>query len=466
MSIDDILSQTVHVIVKFAGKCPSCDRYNEQKIFDYGKKTIREFEKQADHTGHPVEPLNCKDCGDQYSPEYVIYHDMIQNAEIGRIKIPYGNEMDHETYQLMQKGHDKRYEIFQEQEEYFWEAFCKFALSHWPKILQELRREEIEAGLSELELPLPEKRSETGLRREVARKVTSDEDKARFWRAANHEFIYKHILDIGPLAWQPQKDAAWYGANRVRFVLLHFPIGEDLEPLRTEYIGRIVKKEKGDNAFLFRRISQLTDELSRLRRKNTDFFHQIERLKREIAARDQKIHELSGALREARENTIIQERHPDDIRKIHELKSFIGELLGEIRRLSSLLPQEKPPDVQEIEPIAPEEEPPDKPVPLDILHGKTIGVIGGIRSQQVEKEGIRILTHHGDKLDPAFYQTLEQADIVVVIPRLVSHAGMWEAKAHAIDRDKPIVFERAINLDRILESVAQKQKEQPSQGGS
>ncbi|MFS8631045.1 MAG: hypothetical protein LOD92_07815, partial [Bacillales bacterium] len=72
-------------------------------------------------------------------------------------------------------------------------------------ILQELRREEIEAGLSELELPLPEKRSETGLRREVARKVTSDEDKARFWRAANHEFIYKHILDIGPLAWQPQK---------------------------------------------------------------------------------------------------------------------------------------------------------------------------------------------------------------------------------------------------------------------
>lgn len=465
MSIDDILSQTVHVIVKFAGKCPSCDRHNEQKIFDYGKKTIREFEKQADHTGHPFEPLNCKACGDQYSPEYVIYHDKIRNAEIGRIKIPYGNEMNYETYQLMQKGHNKRYEIFQEQEEDFWRAFCEFALSHWPKILQELRREEIESGLSELEFSLPEKRSETGLRREVTRKVTSDEDKTKFWRAANHDFIYKHILDIGPLAWQPQKDAAWYGANRVRFVLLHFPISEDLEPLRTEYIGKIIKREKGDNAFLFRRINQLTSELSRIRRKNTDFYHQIERLKREIAARDQKIHELSGALREARENTIIQERHPDDIRKIHELKSFIGELINEIRQLETAIPKEKTP-LEELKPIESTDQPRDESISLEALHGKTLGVIGGIKSQQVEKEGIRILTHHGDKLDPTFYQTLEQADIIVIIPRLISHAGMWEAKAHAIDRDKPIVFERAINLDRILESVAQKQKEQPVQGGS
>jgi hypothetical protein len=459
MSIDDILSKTIHVIVLLAGKCPNCGRYNEQKIFDYGKKTVREFEQQAENTGHPVEPLNCRACKDQYSPEYIIHRDMIRDSEIARIKVPYGNEMDNETYQLMKKGHDRRYEIFRGQEEAFWKAYCEFALSHWPKILQELRREEIEAGLSGLGLSLPVKRSETGLRREVTQKVTSNEDKVKFWRAANEEFIYKNILDLGPLSWQPEKDATWYGPNRVRFVLLHFPLGEDLESLRTEYIGRVVKKEKGDNAFLFRRISQLTDELHRTRRRNTDFFHQIERMKREIAARDQKIHELSTALRAARENITINQRHPDDIRKIHELKSFVNELISEIRRLEAALPKKEPSEV-ESEAIEPVKEPLDEPVSLEALRGKTIGVIGGIRNQQVEKEGIRILTHHGDKLDPAFYQTLEQADVVVVIPRLVSHSGMWAAKAHAIDWDKPIYFERAVNLNRILESVAHKQKKE------
>lgn len=459
MAIDDILSKTIHVIVVLAGKCPNCRRYNEQKIFDYGKKTVREFEQQAENTGHPVEPLNCRACKDQYSPEYFIYRDMIQNAEIARIRVPYGNEMDDETYQLMKKDHDRRYEIFRGQEEAFWEAYCEFALSHWPKILQELRREEIKAGLSSLGLSPPEKRSETGLRREVTQKITSNEDKVKFWRAANEEFICKHILDLGPLAWQPEKDATWYGPNRVRFVLLHFPLGEDLESLRTEYIGRVVKKEKGDNAFLFRRISQLTDELHRVRKRNTDFYHQIEQMKREIAARDRKIHELSKALQATRENVTINQRHPDDIQKIHELKSFVNELIGEIRRLEAALPKTKPSEPSEVqEPVKPAKKAPDEPVSLDILRGKTIGVIGGIKNQQVKKEEIFIIAHNGDKLDPEFYQVLEQADILVVLTHLVSHAAMWEAKAHAIDLDKPIYFERAVNFDRILESIVQKQK--------
>lgn len=452
----------LHVVVFSAGKCPNCHHYNEQLIHDYGKGTLREVEAQMDQTSHSIRPIPCRNCGDSFSPEHLIYRDQIRKAEIVRVKVPYGNEIDPETAQAMKEGHDQRHDIFRKQEKAFWEAFCNFALSHWPKILHELRREEIEAGLRGLGLPLPEKKSETHLRREVTRKVTSDEDKALFWKAANEAFIYDHILDLGPLAWVPVQDVAWYGAERVRFVLLHFPLSEALEPLRTEYIGRIVKKEKGDNAFLFRRISQLTDELSRLRRKNTDFFHQIERLKREVAARDQKIHELHAALREARENVPTGERHPDDIRKIRELKSFIGELLDEIRRLSALLPQEEPSKEDEPEPTQPVEEPAEEPVSLDILSGKTIGVIGGIKSQRVKKEGVRILTHHGDKLDPAFYQTLEQADVVVVIPRLVSHAAMWEAKAHAIAEDKPVLFERAINISRLLASVARHLHEDPS----
>ena len=456
MPIDDILSKTLHVIVVSAGKCPTCNRHNERQIFDYGKGTLQEIEEKMDQTDHPIEPLHCRSCGDEYNPEYLIYRDKIRNAEMVRVKVPWGNEMDSKTAQAMKKGHDKRHEIFREREEEFWKVFCDFALSNWPKLIQELRREEIEAGLLGLGLSLPEKRSETHLRREVTKKVTSDENKIRFWKAANEEFIYKHILDLGPLAWVPTKDIAWYGANRVRFVLLNFPISEELEPLRTEYIGRIIKKEKGDNAFLFRRISQLTDELNRIRRKNTDYYHQIERLKRVIAAKDQKIHELSSALRAARENVTIQERHPDDIRKIHELKSFVSELINEIRRLATLPTDESP--EEESGPIELVDQPSDEPVSLDILNGKTIGVIGGIKNKQVEKKGIQILTHNGDKLDPAFYQILEKADILAVVPRLVSHAAMWEAKAYAISEDKPIYFERAINPSRILKSVAQKQK--------
>lgn len=50
----------------------------------------------------------------------------------------------------MQYGHDRRYEIFKEQESAFWNGYCQYCIDNWRDAVNELNKEEILAGYKAL----------------------------------------------------------------------------------------------------------------------------------------------------------------------------------------------------------------------------------------------------------------------------------------------------------------------------
>lgn len=438
----------LHVTVRTLGKCSRCHRMNERQIYDYGTLTYRELEKRMDDRGHAIEPITCKKCGNEYSPEFLIYYDEIRKDVMVKAKLGYGNMIDPDVYKKMHQGHMQRFDIFRDQEEVFWRAYEDFALSNWPDSLREITKEEYQHAYRQMNLPQQETTAK--FRRDAVNRFKSEEDRRTFWRHANHELVYEVYLEVGPMGWIPKTDVGKFGLNRTRFLLLHFPLAESLEELRTEYIGQVFRYEKGDNAFLFRRISQLTDELMRARKRNTDYHHQIERLKAEISRHQDKLNEAYNQIRELKETKIESiSRDPADIRKIRQLKGLVRELREEVDRLAAMVPEE------EIQPPEPEEEQsePEEIQPRDPhLRGKTIAIFGRL-GEVDEIEGIHIIYHDGDQVDWPLSKVAREADILVILTRFVSHGVMWRMKEYAIDQDKPIYFVRETSIHRILDDI-------------
>jgi len=292
-------------------------------------------------------------------------------------------------------------------------------------------------------------------RKDALNRFKTVEEKQHFWRAANDYFIHHHLLEVGPLGWSIDKDVKYYGQKRMRFIVLHFPLGEALEELRTEWIGQLIKKEKGDNDFLFRRIAMLTDELNRTRQRITKYVHQIEELKAEQSKLQEKLSEAYEQLRKEKENKNIVTRDPADIEKIRELKSFVSELIDELKEKDKLIRELQPAQEEMIVPELEEAQIDTEPETLDILSGKTVAIIGGQRQEQAQKEyPCNVIVHSGEALNPDFYYTLKQADIIIVLTQFVSHLAMWEAKAYALQNDVPIYFLKGLNIPRLLAEVA------------
>ncbi|WP_268626952.1 DUF2325 domain-containing protein [Paenibacillus alvei] len=449
-------SLPMHIEVYTLGVCPSCNKQNRKKIFDYGELPYRELEEQMDKTNHAIEPLSCVKCGYEFFPQEMLYIDLIQNKEVGTVDINYADMRDHEDFHAVQEGHDRRHEVFQENESSFWSGFCQYAIENWRDLVNELNKDEIQAGYTALSIDTL-LRTDGQARKDVLNRLKTSEEKASFWKAANHYFIYEHMLDLGPLAWEVNEDSKRFGMHRTRFVILHFPLDQVLERERTKYIGQVIKRNKGgDNDFLFRRISQLSQELERVSKRGMDFFQRAEQYKAEMAKLQTRLSEAHEKIRLLENSkTEIYTRNPDDIRKIKDLKGFVSELLNEVKSL-------RPKAAEEVEPIALEEEREFSNEEQNfwdpsLLQGRTIGIIGGTRARAAAEADIcSIMTHDGSKQDVDFHMLLKQSDIIVVLTRFVSHASMWEAKAYAIEQDKPILFETAINIPRILQHCMQK----------
>ena len=451
VDIRPFLKKKLHVTVWFRGKCKYCGFMNEKKVYDYGVLTFEEFDKQLDNTGHKVEPIVCKKCGTKSMPERVVYRDETRNLVVSEAVINYGQDVGGEE---MQEAHQKRYEIFNEQKEAFWEKYTDYAIANWRDMVNELVDFEIKEAYQKLGIETSA-RTVSQYRKDVLNRFKTVEEKQRFWRAANDYFIYQHLLDVGPLGWALDKDVKYYGQKRMRFIVLHFPLGEALEELRTEWIGQLIKKEKGDNDFLFRRIAMLTDELNRTRQRITKYVHQIEELKAEQSKLQEKLSEAYEQLRKEKENKNIVTRDPADIEKIRELKSFIAELIDELKEKDKLIRELQPAQEEMIVPELEEAQIDTEPETLDILSGKTVAIIGGQRQEQAQKEyPCKVIVHSGEALNPDFYYTLKQADIIIVLTQFVSHLAMWEAKAYALQNDVPIYFMKGLNIPRLLEEVA------------
>ncbi|OOE05013.1 hypothetical protein BO219_06400 [Anoxybacillus kestanbolensis] len=449
--------QKLHVTVWLKGKCKYCKLNNEKKIHDYGVLTFEELDKQLDETKHELVPIVCKKCGSETTPESLLYRDELRKMVISEVNINYGHTIVGEKAHEIEEAHRKRYEIFDEHKDAFWERYTDYAIANWRDMVNELVDFEFQEAYQKLGIETSA-RTIAQYRKDVLNRFKTVEEKQRFWRAANEYFIYHHLLDIGPLGWALEKDVKYYGQKRMRFIVLHFPLGEALEELRTEWIGQLIKKEKGDNDFLFRRIAMLTDELNRTRRKITKYVHQIEELKAEQAKLQTRLAETYEELRRERKNKHISNRDPADIQKIHELKSFIAELIDELKEKEHLL-QELQPVQKEVAVTVLEEETEDdteKEV-IDVLAGKTVAIIGGHRQEQAgRKYPCTILTHTGEVLDPDFYRILKQADIIIILTQFISHLAMWEAKVYALQNDVPIYFMKGLNITRLLMEVARK----------
>ncbi|GAB7387382.1 hypothetical protein BSNK01_12180 [Bacillaceae bacterium] len=383
-----------------------------------------------------------------------MYRDLLRQSDIVVAKITYGNTIDPKTSEKIARGHKKRYEVFKKHETEFWEKYVEYALSDWRNAVNELTKEEIEHAYETLGILYEPSWTVNRLRKDAIQRFQTEEEKRTFWRTANEYLIYDHFLEIGPAGWHVEADVKEFGLNRTRFIVLNFPLDEGLEELRTEYIAKVVKKESGDVQFLFRRITQISDELNRVRQKCTEYYHEIEKLKIEIAKYQSSLHEAYQQIRELRSGEKVYHRDPADIRKIHELKELVKELKQENQALQERLPEIEQPKPVLLEETAPKEK---EEIDMSILENKTIGILGGHRQRQAQTYPYNILTHPADRLDPDFYATITNSDIILVLTEHISHAAMWEAKELAIEQDKPIYFERGVNIGRLLENVAKEE---------
>jgi TolA-binding protein len=445
-----MMNEMIHIKVLFKGHCPRCKRYNEEVIYDYGLKPYEVVEKEMDSVKHYIHDISCKRCATTYSPKSLVYRESVTGDVIIERPIDYDGQTDPDEMDLKMKAHENRFEYFRQHETEFWDGFTAHALQNWRDSINELRPEELLAGLAGLNMTT-NARTVNQLRRDILNRGMSIDQKIKFWYAANHDYVYDQLLEIGPMGWYVEGDVKQFGQLRTRYVVLNYPMEEAHERLRTDMIGKVVRKDRGDNAFLFKRIAQLSDELYRLSGNLRDKHHQLQEMRAEIEDKNKKIHELHQALKNERENKNIISRDPDDIRKIQELKSLINELI---------LAQGEPEKEERQEEVVLEE------APIDFersdsateerrnLEGKMIGIIGGQRAKQAKEiTECRILTHTGYTQDPEFESLLKESDELVILTQFVSHAAMWTAKAHAIDQNKSIHYTKAINLYRILDDI-------------
>ena len=458
MDIRPFLDSKLHVSVWYKSKCKNCHTFIKEKIHDYGVLTFRELDKKMDSTNYPIEPFQCERCGTKNLPESLLYVDELGKKTITEIVIQYGHTIEGERAKKIEKGQKDRFKIFKDKENAFWDNYTDTALANWREFVNELVDFEIREAFAKLQI---QSQASTlhQLRKEVFNRIKTIQEKQAFWRYANEYFVYNHLLDIGPLGWIIEQDIKYYGQNRMRFIILHFPLDESFEEMRTEWIGQVIKKSKGDNDFLFRRISMLTEELNRIRGKLTKYVHQIENLKVEKANLQNKLSTIYEELRKEQEKKIMVTRDPHDINKIKELKSFVQELIAELKEKERIIKdlQQQSQDIEINIPILEEgtEEDSQEKDTLNLLEGKTVAIIGGQRQEQATKETYpcTILTHTGRVLDPKFYMILKQADIIIILTQFVSHMAMWEAKAHALQEDKRIYYLKGLNIKKLLHEI-------------
>jgi len=467
--------RVAHLKLYVERTCPTCRRIVTALLHDYGQiGSLDEFDKKVGETNIPVLPIKCPQCGSEEFPEYALICDgdtIVKRLKIGSEALPvvggnppYAVVLSPEEQAELERGMAKVEPLFEEREEEFWEGFCREALARWREYLAELRPEEFQAAFQELGLELlPPNASSAAWRKEAQKRLVSEEEKKRFWKAANRRMIEDFLWDGNVPSWPVERWVKEYGRRRVSYVALHLPLPEELEPARTEKLGRILKKQSGDGGLLFERISHLTAALEKQRRRAEELSVQVMRLRQEKAELERRLNEARRQIEELQATRKVVHRDPDDVRKIREYKALIAELREEIVRLKQQV-KESPEEVPEPE-IAASDEPtekisflenlkePDEDSGLELLHGKIVAIFGRL-GPKIDVP-YTVLWHEGNRADQKVESLAHEADVLVVLTRLVSHEVMQKLKELAEKLSKPISYSRETGLKRILLDAAQ-----------
>jgi len=442
-------------------RCPVCKKNVSALLHDYGEITPENFNEKFGMNDLIIQPIKCPKCGQEGFPEYMTLYDgdkPIDRAKIGSRElpivggnVPYGVVHTHEEQAELERGMAKVMPLFEKQGENFWDGYCKFALENWKEHLIELTPNEFADAYQMIGWqPLSDTASVASWRRDASKRLTSDQNRAAFWRAANLHLIGEFLWDGDAPSWPVKKWAQEFGRSRVTYIVLHFPLPEELESVRSEKLSLVIRKKSGDTGVLFERIGYLGKELDKQRRRSEEMSTALLELRLEKAAVEEDLGRARREIQAIKNQKIVYERDTDDIRKVQEFKGLIRELRTEVKRLESLLPEpEKEPE--EIEETA-EEIIKEEPVSLDVLKGKTVAMFGILGERR--DVSCRVVWHDGDQVDQALERLALDADVYVVLTRFISHEAMWRLKELAIDMDKPILFSRGTNTDIILTRVA------------
>lgn len=365
---------------------------------------------------------------------------------------PYAVVHDPEERAEYERGLAKMEAFFREREDEFWDSYARWALPRWREALREVSIREWEDGYAVLGLYLGGSLSVAAYRRDAEGRFKTDAERVALWRALNRYLVEQEFLWTPPEQWPVERWVRAYGRERVLWLLLNFPLPEELERHRTEKLSLAVPKRDGPQGILWERIGQLGSELERQRRRAAELSRLLFEERSLRAELERKLARLQEQLAGSRA-TGEPVRHPDDVARIRRLKSLVRELREEVVRLRAMLPA-----VAEEER---EESPPEALLPAaeggreedyrSALRGAVVAVYGRLG----EVAGIcEVLWHDGDKWDHQAESAALRADVLVVLTRMCSHEVMWAAKEVAADRGVPCVFLRATGTESILREVA------------
>lgn len=453
----------IHGVAYFERDCQKCQKRLVAKVHDYGLLDFETLDEKVGHTEFELRPFECPKCARAEYPETLAMYneagdkpELIFRKPLGSTEMPvvgeggpYGVARSPEEQAEYDRGLEKIPDVWEEGKEAFWEEYCRWAMEDWRKAVAELEIPEMAAGYQAVGIPLLPGSASVAAWRKAVREM-EEEKRKTFWQAANTELVEKDILWVFPDNWDMEKFVRRYGRERIRYVILNVPLPEELEKWRTEAISHLVKKKKtGDTGILFERIGQLGQELERQRRRSQQLSQQLREERQQRAELEGKLSDLRRDLEAAEEGRRVIHRDPDDIRKIRSLKGLVRELRAEVERLNALVP-----DVEQELTVTEEEEPlqeVEKSEPdLSDLAGKTVAVFGRLGDVE-EAEGIRVIYHDGDRVDLSMARAAREADVLVVLTRLVSHGVMWWLKVYAANHGKEIRFVRETGIKRILE---------------
>ncbi|MBT9252147.1 MAG: hypothetical protein KM296_00325 [Brockia lithotrophica] len=251
-----------------------------------------------------------------------------------------------------------------------------------------------------------------------------------------------------------------YDPWTVQYFVLHTPLPEDLEHVRTELIARFVSKPSYESEAFFRRLRDLQMRLEQERRKTQELRRRLDEARKRESELEDKLSAAYERLREL-ENRLAKEKTVQTLpnaetRRSMRYKAIIAEMREEIERLERVLEKTG----IKIEPSPKENESSGERMDLspekflDKILGKNILVVGKVKPES-SREGIHFLHHSGETRE-GLEHLVRISDFVVVVVTHISHAAMWYVRELAEDFEKEIIFTRHTNGDLILNDVIQK----------
>ncbi|OLS40823.1 hypothetical protein [Bacillus sp. MRMR6] len=441
------------------GTCPSCKKGNAQLIADAENVPIVLFIENL-YQVNSFDYIDCEICETRYFPKFmqvrnmdtqeVILNDPLKNIGKKQEVFPSNDPTDSMLNNLI------------ENQEFF-NTFIDICLEYYDSIIKELKNDEIKAALERMKPDAILPSNASLLRKYVKNFILEQDEKVQFLQQVCQEFLLELFRRNPVSGWVTNSFISEYGFHRLFIALAYAPLPLELEIHRYRALRQLQETNAKPFDKLAGTLPHIPVVLSMMSEQEywsstaTKFEQENEQLKARLKELESKLGTAYDQIERNKQITERSERSLEDIQKIKELKGFINELKEELDRLYSIVEKEEVHDAieEEVQVIEDKPETDFNPNSLSMLQDKTVALIGGVRTKEHQSkiDSITILAHDGRKLDPTYHQTIQQADIIILITTYCSHETMWLTKATALANDKVILFEKNINVPLLLQKA-------------